>query len=502
MDVEQADNKQEPQPATQPETLLQLYRNISESFRISVEKKDSSEIAHLTKLTKRIAGRVGGANLIDLLKELQTPYAGLLLDGLSRDTADVPSPKTEEDIFQLILVAAYHFKARRFGHVVSILRGLLFEKPQELCQRPYLEPLSNWLLYKYLNALELSGQFEQQKQQLYITLKAMQAIKSEALFSTVYIFLLRNLLMGGSLREVGQLLKNCDFPEHSNFTQLCKFLFYKGVFLARTGEISQALVLISESLRKAPDEEAPAASKSKAKDAKPKAAPAPGDKAPKEKEAPQAKVIRRGVRGFRLLVRKQQVVLQLMLNETPSQRTLALDPQLGNYRQLTSFVGRGDFRSFEDLLARESAAFERDLVLPLLKKMKTVVLRNALKKLSTAYTKISIDDALTRIGVAGDTSFDLLAFLAKSQQHIEKFHCDPQNRVVDFAKSLEAYSDDKVRETLFKRIKHIQSLEEQVIRSLKYKDKGLEANMDEKAREEEDDDDLENLNISLDDLDI
>jgi 26S proteasome regulatory subunit N3 len=497
MDIEKAGTREENQTQSEAtDSPSALYKSIADTFKTSIERKDSSEIAHLTKLTKTIAGKFSQNDFTELLRSLREPFSELLLESFQRNSADFPSPKTEEEIFQLILAAIVHFKERRFDLCRKILHGLLFEKPQDLCQRTYLEPLSNYLLYKYLNAVEFSGSFNSEKQSLYVTLKAMQAIKSEVLFSTVYIFLLRNLFLNKSLREVGQLLKNCEFPEHMNSSQLCKYLFYKGAFLARTGQISQALVLISESLRKSPDEEIRVQKK-------------PVENGTDKKTEQQSKIlelvkvgVRRGVRGFKLLAQKHQIVLQLMLNENPSTQQLSSDPLLQQYRQLASFVTLGDYRSFEELLANESTLFERDLVLPLLTKMKSVVLRNALKKLSTAYTKISVDDVLERIGVSGDAKFDLLAFLAKSQEHIEKFRCDPQTRVVDFAKSLESYTDASVREALLKRIKHVQSLEEQVIRSLKYKERALDLNAEEQAREDEEDEDLDDLNFSFDDLDI
>jgi 26S proteasome regulatory subunit N3 len=497
MDIEKTGMQEETNSkADAPNSLSVLYRTIADTFKTSVERKDSAEIAHLTKMTKTIAAKLSQNDFVELLRILRDPFSELLLEVFQRNSADFPAPKTEEEIFQLILTAIVHFKENRFDLSRKILHGLLFEKPQDLCQRTYLEPLSNYLLYKYLNAVEFSGSFSLEKQNLYLTLKAMQAIKSDVLFSTVYIFLLRNLFLAKNFREVGQLLKNCEFPEHINSAQLCKYLFYKGAFLARTGQISQALVLISESLRKSPDEEIRVQQK-------PSENGTDNQTGQKPKNVQLIQVgIRRGVKGFKLMAQKHQIVLQLMLNEIPNVQQLAVDSMLQQYRQLASFVTLGDYRSFEELLTQESKLFEKDLVLPLLTKMKSVVLRNALKKLSTAYTKISIDDVLERIGVSGDAKFDLLAFLAKSQEHIEKFRCDPQTRVVDFAKTLESYTDASVRETLLKRIKHIQSLEEQVIRSLKYKERGLDLNGEEQARENEEDEDLDCLNFSFDDLDI
>lgn len=157
-----------------------------------------------------------------------------------------------------------------------------------------MESLSQYLLYKFLNAMELGKMFKTFKPRFYILLKTMQVYKSELLFGTVYVSLLRNLFLNENFRELSHLLKNCVFPEHANYNLLCKFLFYKSHYLARKGEILQALILVSECLRKAPDSEI---WKEQNTVVKQEASPAI------ELEKPNV-LIRRGVYHFRLMARK------------------------------------------------------------------------------------------------------------------------------------------------------------------------------------------------------
>ena len=472
MEVEKKENMENTaqiEPVKKAEnTLILSFKTFSDNFKSSVDKKDSSEIGYLTKVLKKMYAHLTLKNFTDLLNALKTTFSEFIQDSIKSPSKEVPSPRTEEDVSLLILLSLYLFKTKEFKYSSLILHKLLFEKPQEASQKSYIEPLANYLLYKYLNALEFSGNFQEKKQELYLILKSTQSGRQESLFSTLYIFILRNLLKQKNLDEVAQLLKNCEFPEHLNYSQLCKFLFYKGLFLAKTGQISQALNFISESLRKAPEEQ-------------------------QNKKA--------GVKGFIRLAQKQQIVLLLFLNERPAPRLFLQDTSLWRYRLITSYVSLGKNKEFQELLDKEKVSFEKDYTLSLLEKMRNVVLRNSLKKLSTAYTKISISDALGRIGISNEQKFELPAFLAKSREHIEKFNYDPRNQIIDFARTREHYSDSMVRETLLKRIKHVHGLEEQVIRSLKYKERVVETNEGVDEFDDDDDDDLE-LDFSLDDLDI
>lgn len=56
--------------------------------------------------------------------------------------------------------------------------------------------------------------------------------------------------------------------------------------------------------------------------------------------------------------------------------------------------------------------------------MNGVVLRNALKKMSLAYIRISVPDVIARLGLSNDNCFDLSTFLAACRDDLQGFTLD------------------------------------------------------------------------------
>jgi 26S proteasome regulatory subunit N3 len=191
------------------------------------------------------------------------------------------------------------------------------------------------------------------------------------------------------------------------------------------------------------------------------------------------------------------IVLNLLLNELPSIETFAEVPKLRNYKELVKVVSQGHNEEFTRYLILHKAEFDRDLVYPMLTKLRIVVLRNAVKKLSIAYTRISVDDVLTKIGIKGNNNFDLQSFLVKSKDYLEDFSLDPTSNIISFARNSENYSDAFIRDTLNKRIENLNMLEEQVVKSLKYPE-----TQNEHKEKEEEDEDVDELDFSFGDLDL
>jgi len=466
MNIEQATEPQAHAPAGQSgeSQLQQLIDSLFRGLKNLNERKENTEMASLTSLLKKAAKLIGAEELSSILDKSDNMYAINVREHLIAPSGQLATPKTEYEVTLALLSALLLYKTKAYAQAQSILHTLLFERPHNFAQRTYLEHLVNFLFYKYLNCVEFSRGFEAQKSKLYLLLRELQAYKSEVLFCTLYIFVLRNLVLTRQLREAHQLLKNWAFPASVQYIYFTKYLFYKGLFCGLVGQYQLAYAHINDAFRKVPEN--------------------------KEKLTP-------GLRNFVLLIQKHMIVLNLLLNELPSIEIFAEVPKLRNYKELVNMVSHGHNEEFTRYLAQHKAEFTRDLVFPLLSKMRAVVLRNAVKKLSIAYTRISVADILAKIGVSRADNFDLQSFLVKSSGYIEDFTIDPQTDVIDFVRSSENYSDAFIRDTLTRRIEHLSALEEQVVKSLKYPE-----NAGESKDKVDDDDDADDLDFSFDDLEL
>lgn len=449
-----------------PNSIKSYADQITEKLKSAMDQKHIPDLHQITYLLKKAYPLLNLTSLQTFFTESDNFYAKYLTDALLKNDSSFPSPKNENEIVQLILLGLTYYKTKSYGNSQAILESLLFESPHDLATRVYLIPLSGYLLYKFLNAIELDNQFSQLKNKVYNWLTLFQNNTYETLFSTVYLFLLRNLLKTGQLREATQLLKNCKFPEHLGHSLLAKYLFYKAVYLANIGQISQALNFITESLRKAPD----------------------GNN-------------KKGLNGFRLRARKLQIVLQLIVNEPPSHQLLTEYKTPQHYGTLVHAVNRGEHSQFARILVTHRQDFAKDQVLHLVDKIRSVVMKNALKKLSVAYSKISIPDVLSKIGADQDVNFELNAFLTKSRADLPEFTLDHKNGFIEFTQRNDNYFSAATRESLIKRVKHLQGLEEQVVKSLKFRVVNKEVvNEEDNGKSDEDDDHFSDYSVN--DLDM
>ena len=199
--------------------------------------------------------------------------------------------------------------------------------------------------------------------------------------------------------------------------------------------------------------------------------------------------------------RKLKVILQLIVNEPPTHNWLNENRIPSHYISLVSAVNRGDHATFGEILQLNNKNFVKDGVAQLLDKMRSVVMKNALKKLSVAYSRISISDVLKRIGADESPHFELNAFLTKSREDLPEFTIDHKSQSIEFTRNNDSYFSAQTRESLIRRIKHLQGMEEQVVKSLKFKVQSREVVKEDKDEKSEEDDDHFS-DYSVNDLDM
>ena len=342
-----------------------------------------------------------------------------------------------------------------------LLSDLLFDQSSELGNKPELEDLTGYLLYRYLNA------FGDAATQAFLMtkLREYQIQRAHLLVGIVYNYVLRRMLLRNYVEEAAHLLANCQFPEHEQNIQLCKFLFYKGYFKGLIGDFNQSGLLLGQALRKAPE--------SHIRDES------------------------RALKNFKLLVQKHHIVVSLLKSEMPNSK-LFKEPRLKAYKTLVLLVSKGRFSAFRDHLQVFLDQFRRDMVFPLLLKLKSVVLKNGLKKLSQAYSSLSITELLYKLGLHNEKKLQIDAFLAKVMAKMSSFTLDSDLKTVVFQKKERTLSDDTIRKALAKRIEHVKSLEEQMVHALKFPEEKEER--EDVAQSEGDEFDLDDLDFSFEDF--
>lgn len=149
---------------------------------------------------------------------------------------------------------------------------------------------------------------------------------------------------------------------HSN-QQYCRYLFYLGKIRAAMLEYSEAKDCLQQAVRKSPQ-------------------PA---------------------HGFRVVASKWLVIVRLLLGDVPERtlfRAKGYRKPLEPYLELTQAVRAGDLTVFAEVTRQHADVFERDGTRNLIVRLRHNVIRAGLRNIHLAYSKISLADVASRLGLS------------------------------------------------------------------------------------------------------
>lgn len=175
--------------------------------------------------------------------------------------------------------------------------------------------------------------------------------------------LLRNLLHFNQYDQAEKLRAKLTWPEKYSNQQYCRYLYYLGRIRCIELEYSAAKDCLTQATRKAP----------------------------------------KSATGFRVTLFKWLVLVRLLLGEIP-ERTIFVQPGLEQalkpYFDLTDAVRRGDLKAFHAAAERHAVAFAADKTANLIVRLRRNVIRTGLRRLSLAYSRISLADVAAKLGLA------------------------------------------------------------------------------------------------------
>lgn len=173
--------------------------------------------------------------------------------------------------------------------------------------------------------------------------------------------LLRNYLHYNLIEQAQTLSLRTSFPENASNNQFCRYLYYMGRIQTIQLEYGDAYQRLMMALRKSPQESA---------------------------------------KGFTIVVQKLAIIVQLLMGESP-ERAVFNQPEfrgaLGPYLALTHAVRNGDLQQFQTVMNIHRAAFQADKNLSLVQRLGHNVVKTGLRKLSIAYSHISLADVATKL---------------------------------------------------------------------------------------------------------
>lgn len=241
--------------------------------------------------------------------------------------------------------------------------------------RRTLDVLQARVIFYYSLAHEMFGELVEVRASL-LSLHRTAALRFDEIGQeTILNLLLRNYLHYNLYDQAEKLRSKAQLPASRSNQQQCRYLYYLGRIRAIQLEYSDAKECLTQAHRKAP----------------------------------------KLAKGFSLELVKWITVVRLLLGEIPEKKDLTeggsgLRSALRPYLDLTQAVRLGDLEKFRVVMDAHGAVFHADKTTNLISRLRRNVIRTGLRRISLAYSSISLADVAAKLGLApGDDTECIVA---------------------------------------------------------------------------------------------
>ena len=247
---------------------------------------------------------------------------------------------------------------------------------------------------------------------------------------TLLNLLLRNYLAFNLYDQAEALRAKAQRDTYISSQQHGRLLFYQGQIRAVRLEYTDARDALTQALRKAP-------------------APA---------------------HGFRATVTKWLVVVRLLLGEVPARSELMapeLRGTLAAYLELAAAVRAGDLTAFSNVATTHAATFQADSTAHLVARLRANVIRAGLRRIAAAYSKISLADVATKLGLSSTDDAEFVVAKSIRDGGISAT-IDHEAGVVIASPGSDVYSSEEPQAAFHARIAFCMDIRNEAQRAMRY----------------------------------
>jgi 26S proteasome regulatory subunit N3 len=162
---------------------------------------------------------------------------------------------------------------------------------------------------------------------------------------------------------------------------------------------------------------------------------------------------------------------------------------LAPYYQIVTSVKSGDIENFKILLLKYQAIFSADKNLSLVQRLRHTVIKFGLKKINISYSKISIQDIMTKLGLQSLEETEQIVAKAIRDGVIDAV-LDHDNMWMKSQDTVDVYTSNDPQAILHKRIKFCMDLHNDAVKALEFppkEDKRDFGDLDEERSTKEED---------------
>eukprot|EP00871_Galdieria_phlegrea_P004441 jgi/Galph1/4999/GphlegSOOS_G3616.1 len=252
--------------------------------------------------------------------------------------------------------------------------------------------------------------------------------------ATLLNLLLRNYIVYRLYDQADKLVSRTKFPETRSNNQLARYFYYLGRIRAIQLDYTESMRCLLQALRKAPQN---------------------------------------GALGFRLEAQKFAILVQLLTGEVPDRKIFlqeGMSKSLLPYLQLARAVRIGDLKYFQHVVDKYLNIFEKEGTATLIIRLRQNVIKAGLKRLTVAYSRISIEDIRRSLGleVARDAEFVIAKAIRDGVIDATIYH---SQGYVDSREFTHIYSTTDPQHSFHDRIRFCMDIHNETVRAMRFPEK-------------------------------
>jgi len=362
----------------------------------------------------------------------------------------------EQDVYFHLLVLLRLLDANRHQEAVTCSQQLM-SKLTGLNRRT-LDLIAARCYFYYMRSYEATGQLDQIQGVLHARLRTATLRNDYEGQAVLINCLLRAYLHCSLYAQADKLVSKSTFPEPASNNEWARYLFYLGRIQAAQLDYSAAHKHLLQALRK----------------------------------APQTAAV-----GFKQTVQKLAVTVELLMGDIPQRVTFRkpeLRRPLAPYFQLTQAVRTGNIKLFNSTLQQYGDQFQRDHTLTLIYRLRTNVIKTAIRSLSVSYSRIGLEDVANKLLL--DSADDAEFIVAKSiRDGVIEATVVHDAGFVRSKETVDIYSTREPQLAFHQRIKFCLNMHNQSVKDMRFPPKSYSKDLESaEERREREQQDLELVN--------
>lgn len=313
--------------------------------------KDAKTCAHLLRLLPSLRRSCTLSQVAGVFKALYNRHSAWAEAKVEGEVGSLKS--LEVELYLTILACMLLVKEKRYKECEELALANVNNLDSKTAQ-----PLVARLYYYIALAREKAGRLDEKDFMIwYRTACLKHDNQSQAVLLNS---ILRLLLLKNRVEQARLITDKTEFPENAPYAEIARNQYYLGKIKALQLNYPEAHTHILQATRKAPEKTA---------------------------------------EGFSLAVQKLKVLVELLMGEIPLRKSLVGIKGLGPYLELVRAVRSGELERYNNIVQTYTNRFLNDQNLPLVLRLRHIVIKAGLKKINIAYSSITLDDIAQKLGL-------------------------------------------------------------------------------------------------------